>query len=642
MMPLDPRAQPSVPEFDVHFTEDVMVTMRDGVRLATDVYRPARGGAPVPGRRPVLLHRTPYDKAETEATLGQCKWFASRGYVVVNQDCRGCFRSEGDVNFLVPEAEDGADTIAWIRAQEWGGAIGSFGTSWSGWTQTAMAALGPEGLATMVPNMSGADAHETTVRHGGALELRFLAWAFWHSAYNTQAALNAQPFVTAALNQDAPTFSEWLGRMPLRAGQTQLALVPPYEKWALEILTRADYDEYWKHPSLNPRAHWDRFPDMPILLVGGWYDSYTRATFQNFAGLSAGGRRRVHALVGPWTHGYKTVEVSHAGDVEFGREAALPSFDELHLHWFDRWLRGVDSGVDSASPLRIFVMGGGSGRRSGAGRLLHGGRWRDEREWPLARTRFTDFYLRADGALSPEPPRETGSSTTYRYDPDHPVPSIGGNVSSHRDVLPLPAGMSDPRYAGRNERTADVMRPGGFDQREAPGFHGCRPPYLPLGSRADVLVWETEPLAEPTEVTGPIEVILWVATSALDTDFTAKLIDLYPPSPWHPWGYALNLTDSILRLRYRNGRERGEPMRPGEPVRIAITLYPTSNLFMPGHRIRLDVSSSNFPRFDVNPNTGEPIGRERRRVVADNTVFHEAGRESRLVLPIIPPTPARS
>ena len=180
MKPLDPSARASLPEFDVHLTENVMVAMRDGVRLATDIYRPARDGRPVNDPRPVLLHRTPYNKAETEATSGQCAFFATRGYVVVNQDCRGCFGSEGDVNFLIPEAEDGADTLAWVRKQEWcDGTVGTFGTSWSGWTQTALAALGPEGLATMIPNMSGADAHESSVRHGGALELRFLAWAFW-------------------------------------------------------------------------------------------------------------------------------------------------------------------------------------------------------------------------------------------------------------------------------------------------------------------------------------------------------------------------------------------------------------------------------------------------------------------------------
>jgi len=202
--------------------------------------------------------------------------------------------------------------------------------------------------------------------------------------------------------------------------------------------------------------------------------------------------------------------------------------------------------------------------------------------------------------------------------------------------MPLPPGIADPTYVGRGQRTQDILRAGGFDQRESGEFYGCKPPFLPLGSRADVLVFQTEPLQEPLEVTGPIDVELWVATSAPDTDFTAKLIDVYPSSAWYPYGYALNLTDSIVRFRYRNGRERSELARPDEIARVTITLYPTSNLFMPGHRIRLDISSSNFPRFDVNPNTGEPIGRDRRRVVADNTVFHERAHPSRIVLPVIP------
>ena len=200
----------------------------------------------------------------------------------------------------------------------------------------------------------------------------------------------------------------------------------------------------------------------------------------------------------------------------------------------------------------------------------------------------------------------------------------------------LPAGVTDPAYAPRSTRVEDVMSPGGFDQVEAPRFYGCRAPYLPLGSRHDVLVFETEPLSADVEVTGPIEVRLWVSTTAVDTDFTAKLIDVYPSSSWYPMGYALNLTDSLMRLRYRNGAGTPDFVEPGEVVEVTITLYPTSNLFSAGHRIRLDISSSNFPRFDVNPNTGEAIGRERRRVVADNTVHHNAGRPSHVVLPVIP------
>jgi hypothetical protein len=248
----------------------------------------------------------------------------------------------------------------------------------------------------------------------------------------------------------------------------------------------------------------------------------------------------------------------------FGADVASLLPQQLTVGSF---LRGVDNGLGAEAPLRIFVMGGGSGRRSGAGRLVHGGRWRDEREWPLARTRFTRFYLHGDGSLTTDPPREA----LRHHLPLRPGPP--GTLHRRQRVLPArraaaaPPGLADPSYAGRTERTVDVMRPGGYDQREAPGFHGCRPPYLPLGSRPDVLVFQAEPLRAPTEVTGPIEVHLWVATSAVDTDFTAKLIDVYPPSALYPQGYALNLTDSIARLRYRNGRGRGGWSRRACPCR---------------------------------------------------------------------------
>ena len=281
-------------------------------------------------------------------------------------------------------------------------------------------------------------------------------------------------------------------------------------------------------------------------------------------------------------------------------------------------------------------MGGGGGYRTSSGRLFHGGHWRDEAEWPLARTNYTKYYLHGDGTLSPEEPAADGGDTVYRFDPANPVPSIGGNVSSLSEIGPLPPGVGTSANAPWRARTEQLMEPGGFDQTEGPEFYGCEPPYLPLGSRPDVLVFATEPLAEDVEVTGPIEVQLWVSSSTPDTDFTAKLIDWYPPSRWYPHGYALNLTDSIARLRYRNGREKGELLTPGEVAELTITLYPTSNVFAAGHQIRLDISSSNFPRFDVNPNTGDPIGQERRRQGADNRVHHNATQASHVVLPIIP------
>ena len=633
----------SPPLHDVVVERDVMVEMRDGVRLATDIYRPARDGAALTGALPVLLHRTPYDKVDAERVNGFNRWFAERGYIAVTQDCRGCYRSEGDVDFLLPEAEDGYDTMMWLKRQPWAvGKVGLWGTSWSGWTQTALAALGPDNLGAMIPNVSGANGYTSSIRQGGALELRFIAWAFWHSAVNTQAALKAEPHVTPALNFGAPAFREWLSRWPIRAGQTQLKLVPAYERWALRLIAEADYsDAYWGHPSLNPSAHWRNFPDAPTLYVGGWYDSYTRATFESFLGHGGAQKAPVHVLVGPWVHGSATTEQSFAGDVEFGEAAALPSFRELHRRWFDRWIKGRAEAFEETAPIRIFVMGGGGGYKTAGGRLMHGGRWRDEHAWPLARTVFTPFYLHEGGALATDAPRAEDSATTYRFDPGNPVPSIGGNVSSLLDLLDMPPGVVDPEYAPRTQRFDQIMLAGGFDQVESPRFFGCRPPYLPLGSRADVLVFQTEPLAADTEITGPIEARLWVATSALDTDFTAKLIDVYPPSRWYPHGYHLNLSDSIVRLRYRNGDGRVDFAPPGQAVEVALTLYPTANLFARGHRIRLDISSSNFPRFDVNPNTGEASGRERRRAIADNTVFHDAARPSRLILPVIPTAPDR-
>ena len=629
--PIDPDARQSVDQYDVVVETDHQVQARDGTLLATDVYRPARNGDPLSEPLPVLLHRTPYNKEEVEHEGGYAAFFARHGYIAVLQDCRGCFGSGGDVDFLIPEAEDGADTMAWINRQSWSNSrIGTWGTSWAGWTQTALAALAPDNLVTMVPNMSGSNAHESSVRQGGAMELRFIAWAFWHAASNTQERLSAD---FAALNFGGPSFSEWLTRMPIRRGMTQLSLVPPYEDWALELLTHGDYDEFWEHPSLNPRVHYDNMPDIPILWIGGWYDSYARGSCDNFKDMSALKSAPQHLLMGPWVHGNSTMEEGHAGDVSFGDDAGVPSAQALHLRWFDRWMRGVENGIDEEPRLKYFVMGGGGSRPDGNGRLFHGGEWRGGDVWPLEGGETISFYLHEDGLLGPELPLADDSSTTYRFDPADPVPSCGGCVSSLSEIKPLGRGISDPTYSSFEGRMQEVMAAGAFDQVESEDLFGCSPPYLPIGSRTDVLVFQTPPLEHPVEVTGPIDVELWVATSALDTDFTAKLIDVHPVSGYFPYGFAMNLTDSIMRLRYRNGPERGELVEPGEIVPITITLYPTSNRFMPGHRIRLDVSSSNFPRFDVNPNTGEPLGRDRRKVIADNTVFHDKTRASRVLLP---------
>lgn len=619
--------------YQVILQEDVFVPMRDGVRLATDIFFPSRDGRPSGERLPALLERTPYGKRDVERQE-RARFFTRHGYVVVLQDCRGCHGSEGELYFLAQEPEDGYDTVEWIAKQPWcNGKVGTFGTSYMSWVQSALATQRPPHLACMFLNMGGWNAYTSSVRQGGAFELRFLAWAFWHSALNRQKALKPEAWVDEALNNC--DVRDWLTRMPIQPGETPLKLVPNYERWLFDIFTHTDYDDFWKQPGFAIEEYLDELPDVPVHLTGGWYDSYTRATLETFVTLARAKRSVVKVVMGPWTHGTYTTELSYAGDADLGPDAALDSFDALHLRWFDRWLKGEVNGVDQEPPVRIFVMGGGSGRRTKEGRLDHGGRWRDEQEWPLARTVYTDFFLRQGGALTLEPPADESSCSKYLFDPNRPVPTVGGNFSSLDYLTPPPPGVKLSLVPGVLRR-AHITPQGGFDQREGPQFFGSRPPYMPLASRPDVLVFQTPPLKEDVEVTGPIQVDLWVSSSAPDTDFTAKLVDVYPPGEDYPDGYALNIGDSILRMRYRESWSAPVMMEPGRVYPITITLYPTSNLFKMGHRIRLDISSSNFPRFDVNPNTDEPSGKGRRTVIAENAVFHDRGHPSHITLPIIP------
>ena len=283
-------------------------------------------------------------------------------------------------------------------------------------------------------------------------------------------------------------------------------------------------------------------------------------------------------------------------------------------------------------------MGGGSGRRTAEGKLDHGGAWREEWEWPLARRVETTYHLHADGSLSTEAPAADAAPRRFTFDPAHPVPTIGGLYCAVGELPAGGAGMEQAwsRFLSPVLRLRDVLTPGPADQKEAPAFFGSREPYPRLSERPDVLVFQTEPLAEPVEVTGPTTVHLWVSSSALDTDFTAKLVDVHPANEDYPDGYDMLLNDSIIRCRYREGFDHEVLLEPGVPVPVTITLPPTSNLFDTGHRIRVDISSSNWPRLDVNPNTGEPIGRHTHQVVAEQTVYVDADRPSHIVLPVIP------
>ncbi|MCL0044505.1 CocE/NonD family hydrolase [Dehalococcoidia bacterium] len=626
--------QLSQPEYDIIVMEDVMVPTRDGIGLATDIYRPAKEGQLIPEAMPVILERTPYNKRAQDRVERTCRYFTRRGYIFAIQDCRGCFRSEGEMDFFWQEGPDGYDTVEWLAGQPWcNGKIGTTGTSYAGWTQNALAVQNPPHLSCMWVNEGASNGYTSTLRQGGALELRFLTWLYWHAAINSNATLKKNPAVAKALN--SVDTRDLLMNMPVKKGQTPLRLAPSYERRAMDILTQGDYNDLWKDPSINFQLYWDQFADVPTVFSSAWYDSYTRANLENYVGLSQRKNGPYRLLMGPWTHGDLTIGYTFAGDIDLGAEAPI-DYRQSCLRWFDQWLKGIDTFVNEDAPVRIFVMGGGDGRKNIDGRMNHGGSWRDEMEWPLQRAKATSYYLYADGYLRLELPGNHEASTTYLFDPDNPVPTIGGNNSSLATLRPIPDYITDPTLLPQVARVEQIVVSGGCDQRERSGVFGAKPPYnMPLSARRDVLVFQTQPLDDDTEITGPIEVRLWVGCDVPDTDFTAKLIDVYPLNQDYPNGFALNISDGIIRMRYRDSWEKPELMKPDEVYTATIVLYPTSNLFAKGHCIRLDISSSNFPRFDVNPNTGEPLGRNTRVQVATNTVYHNTIYPSHIVLPLI-------
>jgi uncharacterized protein len=619
----------------VHVLRDLMVAMRDGVRLATDVYLPTDAAArPLPGPFPTILERTPYGKAETsrsEIDRGMAAprprpevaaFFARHGYAVVFQDCRGRHGSEGVFTKYLAEAPDGFDTLAWMEAQPWcDGRVGTMGLSYAAHTQMALACLAPPALRTMVLDSGGfSNAHQCGIRQGGAFELKQVTWAFNHAKESPEA--RADPLVAAAL--EGEDLAAWFAALPWIEGHSPLRHAPDYERYLFDQWRHGVLDDYWRQAGIYAAGFYDNVPDIPVLLLSSWYDAYVRTTFENYAGLTRPGRTSpVKAIMGPWLHGNRTS--TYAGDVSFGEAAALdgaiaPNWLSARLAWFERHLKNAAGGPDRSPAARLFLMGGGPGGRNRDGRLKHGGRWIEADGWPPPEARSTPFFCHSDGRLSPEAPPADGAPLAYDHDPREPVPTIGGALTS-----------GEPIFSG-----------GGFDQVESERFFGCRRPGLPLAARPDVLVFQTEPLSEDVAVVGPITVRLWIASSARDTDFTVKLIDVHPPTADDPKGFALNLTDGILRCRYRESWEWPSPMEPRQVYAITIEPFATANLFRQGHRIRLDIASSNFPKFDVNPQSGEAEGSARRRVVATNTVFGDAARPSQVVLPIVPSAALRA
>jgi len=603
-----------------------MLGVRDGVRLATDVYLPGRGGLTT-GRFPAIVERTPYNKDGAADALSG--YFVPRGYVVVVQDVRGRYKSEGRWRPIGDDGADGADLLKWIAGQPWSnGKVGTVGTSYAGATQHAIGIANAPSLAAMVPVDAMSNYGQFGIRHNGAFELRWLNWILTlGNATGTRATatgLSQSPngalaAARAAITPDAARALQEMGlhiqdyalSLPLRAGTTPLKFAPDYEAWLIEAMSHGDNDSYWANMGSSVVDHIAEYQDVPSYHVTGWYDSWgAQVANLNYVQLSKAKKSPQRLIVGPWTHGGQGQ--SFSGIADFGQAAAI-DMNAFRLRWFDRWLLGLSNGVDREAPVRIFVMGGGDGHKTPEGRLFVGGAWRDEREWPLARTVYTPWFLHAGGTLSATAPAASSAPTVYSYDPKNPVPTIGGNVSSEGVLMPR----------------------GAQDQRCYPEHWLCKD-TLPLSARGDVLVFQTPPLDRDTEITGKLVVKLWAGSNAPDTDFTAKLVDVYPPSRDFPAGVDLIIGDSIVRARYRESLKSAKLLDSVRPVEFTIEMYPTSLVFRRGHRLRLDISSSNFPRFDINPNTGEPLNQNRRWRIAENTVYHDAQHPSHIILPIIP------
>ena len=556
--------------YPLHMMKDSMwVQMRDGVNLYTEIYRPGKGPYPV------VLTRGYWPGNENDA-----RKFTRAGYIYVGQSTRGHGMSEGDQGVrtrFFDDKEDGYDTLTWISEQPWSdGNIAMYGKSYWAATQWLVATEGHPNLRAIIPQNMNADIWQCVYWCNGALTLAMTAHG---RAYNndTISAINEIGWDRFYQHLPLATLDRYSGEEHTEDAKNL---------W-YDYLSHDTFNDYWAAISLRGDGKDGKYArvNIPVYLMGGWYDYYPGAAFTSYQKL-----REVHpendvrVVINPSDHLNRVV-----GDRSFGDDASKDEI-ELAIRWLDAVIKGEDNGISEEAPILIFVMGVN--------------KWRYENEWPLARTVFTNYFFhRPDGhrkgTLSTEIPRDE-PPTVYRYDPHDPVPTIGGNHS----------------FAARH--IPEIIRAGAVDQRANE-------------ERNDVLVFTSEPLTDDTEVTGPITITLYAASSATDTDFTAKLIDVYPD------GMAYNLTEGVVRARFRESVwEAPKPLIPGEVYKYTLELLPTSNVFLRGHQIRVHLSSSNFPLWDRNLNTGDNQTTGTEMQVAEQTVYHDGRYPSHITLPLIP------
>lgn len=591
----------------VTVNRDIPMAMRDGTRLYADIYIPDGIGV-----YPVLLQRTPYNKKvevwpktnfrPSPAVL------ASHGYVVVIQDTRGRFKSEGEYDPYKQDAEDGYDSVQWAAAQPWSsGVVGMFGGSYMGATQFLAASSMPPALKAIFPYFTGSSHYDTWVYAGGAFNLltrftwvvRMIVDTAKRKGYECSGPLMELADAMAELRKipstDSGEQSSRLERRVVALLSGLLKSVPLRELpiprelggYFFDWLEHWKDDDYWQR--INTENEYGRIY-LPMLHIGGWYDEFARSTLDNYAGfsrhaLSETAHISQKLIMGPWIHGSFSRQV---GELDFGPEIdeSESYINDLNAAYFDYWLKGIDNGYAELPPVRLFVMGEN--------------RWRDEQEWPLARTEYQNWYVHSNGAanenkgggwLSQKPPGEEAPDR-FVYDPDNPVATNGGNI--------LRIGMN----VGPCDQRHDALRD-------------------------DILGYVSKPLEHDVEVTGYIKVKLWAATDAEDTDFTAKLIDVYPD------GKEINIQDGIIRASFRDSLSDPQPAEPGSVYTFEIDLWATSLLFFKGHRIKLELSSSNFPRFNRNLNTFAPPAEQSHVRMASQTVYHDSNRPTHIILPVI-------
>jgi putative CocE/NonD family hydrolase len=576
-------------KYKVVVERDVMVPMTDGTRLAIDVYRPD-----APGKFPALVERTPYDKTKSsEIQVGAHTYFAERGYVFLVQDTRGRFASEGSFYPFLDDAwlqnRDGYDTVQWIAGQPWSdGKVGVLGGSYTGQTAYMLAPTQPPALKAMFVRESASDLFDHWVYRGGAFELGFLAaWSARtlgpdiaaRAAGRDNADLAKRRLDAALASQDKDYWHLPLNSYP------PLRWAPGWQYFYDWIGHNQDGPFWWQQAVGLNHARFQ----VPVYHLGGWYDIFLKGTIENFQGLRAqaateAARTNQRLVIGPWIHGPANVSKAEVGELKFPGADEV-DYNAIRLKWFDHWLKGVDNGVTREPPVLIYVMGAN--------------RWRTENEWPPARARLTPYYLRAaavntqeslyDGRLSAQRAAAAEGPASYVYDPRDPVATLGGNT------LYLPSGPTDHRKA---------------DARS--------------------LTFTSDALSDDLEITGPVKAVLYALSSAQDTDWVVRLTDVYPD------GRSMLIADGILRARYRDSMRDPSLIAPDRVYRYDVDLWATSNVFKAGHRLRVSVTSSNFPRWDRNLNTADSPESGVHMETALNTVFFDSRRPSHILLPVIP------